>query len=259
MVLNTPFNWRLNWWQQALFLIVLITVLEVAGLAQPIVGSVGWLVTPVKRIWVTTLGGVYGLGDSLQKLPKAAQRIQDLELRLAEASTSLAELETVKQENEQLRAILTASTNLSDRTLISTPVIAFAQPAVAAGQEAGVNVGAVVLSNNILLGQIAQVGRYQSTVVLLFAKESQPLLATTDQGVSGLVVGDGKKVLFTEVPKEAKLQVGERLVTLGQPQVEAGLPIGKIVKVTNDPVLSVQSAVVEQYVSFFETPIVEIR
>jgi hypothetical protein len=49
------------------------------------------------------------------------------------------------------------------------------------------------------------------------------------------------------------------VVTLGQPQIEQNLPIGQIVSVINDPVSSVQSAIIEQPVSFFATPVVEVR
>ena len=66
-------------------------------------------------------------------------------------------------------------------------------------------------------------------------------------------------MLFTQVSKEDVIRVGDRVVTLGQPQIEQNLPIGRIVSVINEPASSVQTAVIEQYASFFTTSIVEVR
>ena len=252
-------RFQLSWWQKALLLLVLAVVVEVAGAGSRLVGLFSWGVLPVKRLSVSGLSKLYSLGDSLQKLPRATQRIQDLELRLAEASASLAELETVKRENEALRSLVSENTRLSERTLITTPVIAFAQPAIAAGERDGVQSGAVVLGSHTLLGQVSSVGRHESAVALLFETSSRPILASTENGVIGLVVGDGRKLLFTEVAKDAQLHVGDRITTVGQPQIEQGLPIGRIIRIENDPVSSAQTAIVEQAVSFFEMSIVEVR
>jgi len=46
---------------------------------------------------------------------------------------------------------------------------------------------------------------------------------------------------------------------MGQNQVEQGILIGQISFINYEVSDSVQTAVVEQYVSFFETPVLEIR
>ncbi len=249
----------LKWWQQALFLLALSVVLSVAGLANFLVADMERVVLPVKHWWTSGFSYLYSVTQNLQQLPKAAKRIQDLELRLAEASVSLAELETTKKENQALRALVADHNQLSERRIITAPVVAFAQPAIAAGELDGIQPGAIVLSNDTLLGQVREVRAHSATVALLFTQESQPILVTTSQGVQGLLIGDGKKIILTEVEKQAQLNLGDQLTTVGQPQIEQGIPVGRIIKITNDPVAATQEAIVEQYVSFFETPLVEVR
>lgn len=246
-------------WQKALFLFAFAVVADIAGFSHLVVDAFAQTLAPVQMVWVKGMSSLTAVGQSALKLPKAAQRIQDLELRLAEASASLAQLETLKRENEELKFLLNNTDRSSGRTIITAPIIAFARPAIGVGSQAGIQPGAVVLSRSTLLGQVSVVSTYESQVVLLFEKDAPPVLAKTASGVEGLVVGDGRKVLLTQVPKDKVLSVGEQVVTLGQPQIEQNLPIGKISTVINDPTASAQSAILEQPASFFETPIVEVH
>ena len=256
---RTKMSFRLTRWQQVLFLIACLAVLDVTGFSQSVNSVIGRGLVPVRQVWVVGLNQAYLIWQSALKLPKSAARIQDLELRLAEASASLAELATLRRENEELRFLLTNTDRPSERTVVAAPIIAFSKPAIAAGSQAGVEVGAIVLSRNTLLGQVTRVSLYESQVTLLLTANALPVLAQTESGVKGLVVGDGKKVLFTQVSKEDVIRVGDRVVTIGQPQIEQNLPIGRIVSVINEPASSVQTAVIEQYASFFTTSIVEVR
>lgn len=261
MALNIalPTTIKLNLWQKIGLILICLLVTDLTGLSTYLTRATAWTLLPARHVSVWTVSQTLAFWDNLGKLPKAAQRIQDLELRLAAASASLAELETLRRENTELRFLLTNTDRPNERTLIAAPVIAFARPAINLGSQAGAQPGAMVLSRGTLLGQVEKVEAYESTVRLLFEADSQPILARTDSGVQGLLIGDGKKMLLTQVVKDTTLTVGERVVTVGQPQIEQNIPVGRIVRVDNEPVSSVQSAVVEPYVSFFETPLVEVR
>lgn len=261
-VIGTPlfsfFPLRAPVWQKVLVLVAFAAVLDGVGVGQWWVSQVSRPIVAVKQGWARAIGGVATVAHSVQKLPRSAQRIQDLELRAAEASAALAELETLRAENEELRFLLENTDRSVQRTHLTAPIIAFSRPAVGIGSRAGVVEGAMVVSRNTLLGQISNVSEYEARVVLLLEGEASPVLARTESGAEGLVMGDGRRVLFTQVPKDVPLAVGERIVTLGQPQIGQNIPIGRIVKVENDPVQSVQSAIVEQSVSFYEAPLVEV-
>lgn len=253
-------NFKLSLWQKLAALLIFLALLDFTGAGSWLTGIMSWSLFPARQVWVGALGGGVKFWQGISKLPKSAQRIQDLERRLAEVSASGAELETLRRENEELRFLLTnTDRGQQERTVLAAPVIAFAQPAVAVGEQEGVELGAIVLSRNILLGQITKVLAHESQVTLLTEAGSKPILAKTTGGTTGLLVGDGKKVLLTQVAKGELLTVGEQVTTVGQPQIEQNLLVGQIVSVINDPVMSVQTAVIEQAVSFFETPVVEVR
>lgn len=246
-------------WQKIAFVLAFALVADGAGFSRFITGTAYSILTPFRQVFVHIAGISYSVLHGAQNIPRAAEKIQDLELRLAGATVSLAELETLKKENEELRFLLENTDRPYERSVITSPVIAFSRPALAAGSQRGIQTGAVVLSRNILLGQVTEVQEYESRVVLLSDAAAQPVLARTSGGATGIVVGDGRRVMFTEVPKEHILAVGDSVITVGQPQIEHNLLIGRIVRVLNDPVASAQSAIIQQATTFFETPVVEVR
>ena len=241
--------------------IALLTFLiaDIVGFGQPVVSLVSYNLLPVRQIWVSGLNEIFIIWQGMQKLPKAARHIQDLELRLAEASSSLAELESLRRENEELRFLLENTDLTNERIIVTSPIIAFARPTIAVGSVEGVRVGSAILSQGILLGQVSVVSEHEAQVALLTTVEARSVLAKTSMGTIGLIRGDGRKILFDEIAKDASLLVGEQVVTVGQPQIEQNLPIGRIIKIIDDPAASVKQAVIEQYVSFFEVPLVEVR
>jgi cell shape-determining protein MreC len=99
----------------------------------------------------------------------------------------------------------------------------------------------------------------QSEIGLLSQESGPTILAKTESGVQGLIRGDGKRVLLTEIPVDVTLNVGERIVTQGQEGVAPNMFIGRISAVRNDPASAVQTALIEQLVSFYEASIVEVR
>ncbi|MFH2118399.1 MAG: rod shape-determining protein MreC [Candidatus Paceibacterota bacterium] len=246
-------------WQKIAIILGAFLVSDLVGLTQPITTIISSNLLPVRRVWIGGFNQVFGFWKDIQKLPKAVGRIQDLELRLAETSVSLAELASLRRENEELRFLFNNTDRTDERIVLTSPIIAFARPAIAAGSAEGVQLGSVVLSRDILLGQVSAVSVHEAQVSLLFATEARPVLAKTNSGTVGLIRGDGKKIIFDEVAKNAPLVVGEQIITAGQPQIEQNLSIGRITKIIDSPAASVKQAVVEQYVSFFEVPLVEIR
>jgi cell shape-determining protein MreC len=246
-------------YQKIGIVLLIFLVIDVVGLTPPLTGLINRLLLPVRQVWVVSFNQVFVVWQGVWRLPRSVARIQDLELRLAESSTSLAELESLRRENEELRFLLSSTERLEERTVITSPIIAFARPAVAAGRQDGVTVGSVILSRGILLGQVSAVSEHEAEVVLLMSPEAGPILAKTATGTLGLIRGDGRKILLDEVAKDAPLMVGERVVTAGQPQIEQNQPIGRITSIIDDPTASVKQAVVEQYASFFEVPLVEVR
>lgn len=195
----------------------------------------------------------------IQSLTTAQRRIQDLEFRYAEASAQLGEMSALQKENQALRELLNASDVTLEERLITTPIIAYGEPLVAGGAQENVQPGAMVLVGQTLVGRIGSVSERQSEVELLSWTTTEPVLAKTESGAEGLIRGDDKRVLLTEVPTNVELQIGERVVTQGQQGVAPNIFIGRVASIMTRPESAVQTAVLEQLVSFYETNVVEVR
>lgn len=190
---------------------------------------------------------------------KLTAKLEDLQYRYSEAATALIEVNALKKENQELRKILENSDRSYQQSIITAPVISFAQSFVAAGSQSGIRSGSAVLYKGTLLGLIDQVQEKQSSVLLLRQLSNTGLLVETSDGVKGLLKGNGREVLLTEVASDANLEIGQLVMTSSQVGLQKGLLIGRIVKIlTDNQALATKTALVEQLVSFYETSIVEI-
>lgn len=238
--------------------ILLVASLELLGLVQPVKDQVFSWLGPLLTANARIGSGVVNLANSFTRMRKAAYRIQDLERRLAHTQAELGQLAQVKAENEALRTMLEDVDRSLEESVITTPILSLAQPAVAVGAKRGLKTGLPVLVNNTLVGTLSQIETHYSFVSLLISKNSAPILAQTEQGVEGIVAGDGKHVLLTELPAEAEIKVGARVTTVGQPGIKPGLLVGEITSVSSSAAAATQQARLEQYVSFYESTVVEI-
>lgn len=187
-----------------------------------------------------------------------ATRVDQLEVEYARVLAQLHELERLEKENQQLRTLLeTRETQQTTQRVIAS-VISYSTPTIAAGSKAGVGTGALVFSAGTLLGQVRSVSEFQSQVSLLRSASGPAMVVQTESGVQGVLVGDGKRVLMQEVPRNRVVEVGQRVVTVGQEGVQSGLLVGVIAQVRAEPTAPTQEIVVDQLVSFYETTVVEV-
>lgn len=190
---------------------------------------------------------------------KLQYRVRDIEVRYAELLTEVGELQQLQAENEALRAMIENTDRELAPTIVAAPITAFGSTYLAAGSEAGVSPGDPVLVGRVLLGTVAEVSPMQSQVLLLRQPQDQPVLAQTGNGATGLVTGDGRRVLLTEIENQESELAGEVVTTVGQPGVPPNLLIGQVVSVLDDPTASSQQAVIDQAISFYDSSLVEIR
>lgn len=241
----------------------MIVLLQFIGLNSKIIDAVNTVAQPFITAEVRVISNFNSGLRNLRSWYVTARRVQDLEIRLSNASAQLSQLDQLKVENEKLRELLNSSDRTLEPVVITSPILSLAQPAVGlpASQEAAeiVTSGSPVLVQNTLVGLIGRLGQSIAYVDLLRQKEVHPILAETNTGVQGIVQGDGRRVLFTEVPIEAELEAGQRIVTSGQEGINKGLYIGEIQSIQSGASAAVKTAVVQQYVSFYEADVVEVR
>lgn len=251
-------NDSLQYWLKSAGLIVLLTVGEVLGFLNPIRAFAEKLLLPEERIGVTVV--------SVARLPytialrnvRTYRHVQDLELRYAEALAQLSQLDQLKSENQALRAQLN-NNGPATMSAIIAPILSYGQPTIGVGSEKGVAEGDLVFVHETLIGTVGQTSANEAEVLLLVHGSGTAVLAKTESGVVGTLSGDGRHVVLQELPVELNVNVGERVMTAGQPGVPAGLSVGRITAVQKQQDSPVQQAMIDQLVSFYDAQFVEVR
>jgi len=196
----------------------------------------------------------------LQQFWQLRQKLEDLEYRYREASVQLTELEALREENQALRDLLENTNRALGKNLITRPISSFAKPVLAIGSDSGLQPGSLVLGEGNLLGIVEGVSQQQARVLLLKNMLDQGVVAKTESGVKGIVKGDGKNILLTEVASEETLNLRERVVTVGQEGIGPDIFIGRIISFKElDPAKSTQQAILQQDVNFYELSLVEVQ
>jgi len=246
-------------WLVSLVVVAFFLVGEFVGILQPARGLLEWVIVPfnlrvTQLLQATTQPFVY-----LESLHTTQRRVQDLERNFTQASAQLGEMEALKLENQALRQLLEAELPPSNKRVLSLPIVAYGRPLLVGGSEQGLAVGKMVLVSQTLVGLVNEVSPQQSEVSLLSQENGPTILAKTESGIQALVNGDGKRVVLNEVPASIELKIGERVVTQGQEGVAPNIFIGRIAAIKKEPAAAVQTAILEQLVSFYEASIVEVQ
>lgn len=189
---------------------------------------------------------------------RSAKELQSLKEKYVIQTAELNNLYQLQKENEAIREVVENKGKLEAGVKIASPVVSLSYPAIAVGSQQGIEKGRMVLYKDVLLGLVTEISDHQSRVALLSKKDGPVLLAKTSQGVEGIIKGSGKRVLFTEVPRGIELNKGDRVVSVGQEGVRRDVLIGVIEEVEDRPSAPTQTAILQQYVSFYDAPIVEV-
>jgi len=252
-------NYQKLWFELGIITIIfMVAVLgEWLGLVQPATSFFEHMLQPAI---VKTSGLMINSNQPFilfKKSFNSARRVQELEQEYSQSLAKISEVEYLEQENQELRRLLHAQEKTTTPVIVA-PVISYGQPSISAGQTDGVKIGQPVLVAEMLVGLIKSTSTHQSTVDLLFQNTTSPILVKTESGVEGLVMGNGRDILLTEIPKEAEISIDELIVTVGQKQIRPQLVIGRIQQLIDQPSSPIRQAIIHQEISFYEALIVEV-
>lgn len=253
---------QVNIWLGSAVVVLLLAVLEYAGMFGLVRGAAEVGLRPFLQSGARVVRTVRLPFEWARVAARKYTYVLDLELRYAESAAQLSELEKLRQENIALRALLegglaSGSTNVQSRLIAS--ILSYAQPTISIGTADGIQDGGLVFVSGTLIGRVAQTSEHEAQVRLLPAfGEADVLLAQTEVGVSGLLLGDGREVLLKEIPIDAAVQVGQRVETSGQVGVLPHLYIGRVSSIRREEGAPTQMAVIDQGISFYRTSIVEV-
>lgn len=239
----------------AIFILFFLQFLNLLNLSGPTTVANKW-----KQKNLQLLQKINAPFRRISMLWKLTARLEDLQYRYSEAAAGLIKIKSLEQENQELRKLLENTDRSYRQVIITAPVVSFAQSFVAAGSQSGVKPGSAVLYKDTLLGLIDQVEDRQSSVLLSSKLNDFYILAETETGAKGIMKGNGREILLTEIKNEEPIEVGQLVFTSSQLGIEKGLLIGRVARVlTDNQALAVKTAIIEQLVSFYEASLVEIK
>ena len=249
-------------WVGALFGILCAAVFEYAGLLGWLRVGLEFVSQPLRTASGRAVSTVQRPLEFLRVVTRRYTYVLDLELRYAETVAKLGELEKLRNENQELRAVLEGTLSAQRATQRGrrfASILSYAQPTIDVGTVQGLNGDELVFVAGTCIGKVHQLAKYQAQVKLLSSLGDQDVvLARTESGVAGVITGNNTSVLLQEIPIEAIVQVGQRVETTGQLGVSAGLYIGRVQEVIRKEGAPTQQAVIDQGVSFFRSTVVEV-
>lgn len=195
---------------------------------------------------------------ALNHMYASSAELAVVKTKYAESLAQLTELDRLRQENKQLRRMMENRHLSLTQRIIAAPVVSYAYPAIAAGSSQSVKDGSLVIVADTLLGRVSEVSVEESRVELLSSREALPVLVQTESGLQGLVRGTGRGVVLTQLPPDAVIKQGERVSTLGQPGIKPGIFVGVISADQVEATAPIKTVPLDQLVSFYTTPLVEI-
>jgi rod shape-determining protein MreC len=220
----------------------------VAFAFKPIQAAIDGVAGEVSSI-ATTIAEI----DSLRQENAALRAENDL---LDADSRSAAEL---KRENELLTALLQLRNGLQYDTRAATVIARESSEArrslvIDRGTDDGLAVGQVVIgAGGALVGRIVEVGSGIAHVVLISDATSTVTGQLLTSAATGKVIGQlGGALVMTDVDSAAEVTIGEEVFTAGielglgvRSPYPKGLLIGRVIDVTRDPNEVVQTVFLE--------------
>ena len=160
--------------------------------------------------------------------------------------SKLQTLSLVKQENSQLKHLLSASKSMPSQNHHAMVANVLAVETNRArqllvlnkGSSSGVHIGLPVFDAEGVVGQVIYVGRLTSTVMLISDSKCAVPVMDERTGERAILVGANNTLHLSliNLPKTAMIRPGDRLLTSGLgPYYPEGFPVGEVEEVRSNP------------------------
>jgi rod shape-determining protein MreC len=222
---------------------------------------------PVQRGFTAVFAPVGRFFAGVPDVPSNRRRIDELERENADLRRRLRESTLTGSRAEQLRR-LELLAGLGRYRVVPASVVAL-DPSlgfewtvtVDAGSRDGVRTDLTVVTGDGLVGRVKQVTPNTSVVVLALDPGSSVGVRLAGSNQLGVATGDGLAPLsFSPLDPQTRPRVGDRLVTgpyRGSTYV-AGIPVGEVTSVVDDPAAPGGTATIRPYVTFSALDLVGI-
>jgi len=238
-----------------------VAMLVVSGSApvQELRRGVNFAVSPVQDSLADGTRAVTGVLGAFGEIESLRRQNVELQSSIQQLQDQLATMEAVAEENARLTKLLEVRDRLEYATTMAEVTARHASQfervlAIDRGSEAGINVGAPVLSEGgALAGRITEVGDGWASVMLISDTRSTVTGLDTRTRATGEITGRlSAPLAMSNIPVTDKIATNDRIVTAGidlgkrfRSGYPKGIPIGRVVDVQQEPGSIVQTALVQ--------------
>jgi rod shape-determining protein MreC len=171
------------------------------------------------------------------------QENAELSEQLRVARVKLLQFDSLRQENLRLRQVREASAGVGGRTMIAEIMRVDVDPfrhrvRINKGADHGVFRSQPVLDAFGIVGQVVQVDKYSSTLILITDAEHAIPVQVNRNGIRSIAVGTGElnKLSLPYMTVESDVKPGDLLVSSGLDGIfPAGYPVATVTKVERNP------------------------
>lgn len=201
------------------------------------------------RVISKPVNALNNLFSDVNNLQDTFEENKQLKAKLNELAEMQAELATVTSENQKLQEELDLQATLTDYNTVSGSVIArnpdmwIDQVIIDRGSRDGLENGMSVLSNNGLVGRVAEVNPTSSKVTLLTTNDEAAVLtsaeiALEEETLFGVINGydsNRKALIMEQITSTTTIEEGSTVVTSGLGGlVPRGLLVGTVSEISLD-------------------------
>ncbi|MBM0108492.1 rod shape-determining protein MreC [Steroidobacter sp. S1-65] len=172
-------------------------------------------------------------------------RVENAELaeQLRVARVKLLQFDSLREENQRLRAVREASAGVGGRTMIAEIMRVDVDPfrhrvRINKGADDGVFKNQPVLDAFGIVGQVVQVDKFTATIILISDAEHAIPVQVNRNGIRSIAVGGGdlNKLSLPYLTVESDVKVGDLLVSSGLDAIfPAGYPVARVSRVERNP------------------------
>ena len=215
---------------------------------SPIGTTVGAIVALPEAAIAATLGGARSLAEAIVALPQLERdnaSLRERNRRLIEENARLHELAAAYAGEAAVRPVVNLYDGVEARVVGFPPENESRAVTIDRGSRAGVHRDDGVLAANGVVGRIAGVGPFSSTVVLATDYTSRIPAVVRRGRWWGIARGNLTSIVVDYLPQDAALRVGDVVVTGEGRSFHSGAPLGTVTAIERGGATLYQTALVK--------------